>query len=296
VSPATTKQTINAYSVIALFYILAYCPLTIQKSLAYFASSIAWHLAKSRRKVTLRNIELCFAQLTAQEQLKLAKQTFYKNILGYFQMASAWCRPAKTFKKKLIIKNHEILKEAISSNQGILLVGGHFSILDMSGALFSLITQYHTVYRKHNNPILNDFMVRSRGRFIKSGIDRKNIKGMLRVLKQGEIMWYAPDQDYGRRDSIFVPFFNHKTATITATTRLAKISNAQVLFASYFEVSHGKYEIRFFKPENFPSGDDKTDATTYNQWLQSEIETNPSQYLWLHKRFKTRPEGEPPLY
>ncbi|MCJ8312370.1 MAG: lipid A biosynthesis acyltransferase [Saccharospirillaceae bacterium] len=293
---ANFKQIISAYSLIVFFYIIAYCPLLIQKILARLFSVIAWHLIKSRRKVALRNIELCFKHLDKNTQIKLAKQTFYRNILGFFQTASAWCRPAKHFKKNLQVKNIEILNDAIKSSKGVLLVGGHFTILDMAGVLLSLITNYHTVYRQHNNPILNNFMIKSRGRFTTSGIDRKNLKAMIRVLRSGQIMWYAPDQDYGRRESIFAPFFGIDTATITATSRLAKIGNAQVLFTSYFEVSPGKYELRFFKPENFLSGDDFNDTQIYNNWLQSEIEQFPSQYLWLHKRFKTRPEGEKSIY
>ncbi|BCE03040.1 lysophospholipid acyltransferase family protein [Marinicellulosiphila megalodicopiae] len=290
------KQTINAYYLIAFFYFIAYSPLVAQKTLAKFIAFLSWHLIKSRRKIALRNIEICFTKLNKSEQIKLAKRTFYTNVLGYFQTASAWCRPTSTFKNSVTFTNLDILNQAIEAKEGVLLVGGHFTILDLAGSLLSNVTKYHTVHRHHNNPILNQFMIKSRSKFTQSCIDRKNVKSMIRTLKQNQVMWYAPDQDYGRKDSIFVPFFNTQTATITATSRLAKISNAQVLFTSYFEVSHGKYEIRFFKPENFPSANDEQDALIYNKWLQSEIEQFPPQYLWLHKRFKTRPAGEKTLY
>lgn len=290
------NQRLSAYSLITFFYFISFCPVFVQKVIAKLVAVLSWYLIRSRRKITLKNFELCFEQLSTTEQIRLAKHCFYKNILGYFQTASSWCRPASRFRNTLTTQGLEHLTEAIKSPKGTLIVGGHFTILDMAGALLSLLTPYHSVYRHHNNPLLNQFMIRSRLRFIKSCIDRKDIKTMIRTLKKGDVMWYAPDQDYGRKHSIFIDFFNHPAATITATSRLAKLGQANVLFMSYFEVSHKKYELRFFKPENFPSGDDYKDAQIYNQWLSDEIKQYPTQYLWLHKRFKTRPIGEKSLY
>lgn len=118
---------------------------------------------------------------------------------------------------------------------------------------------------------------------------------MLRVLRSNQILWYAPDQDYGRKDSVFVPFFGVETATITASSRLAKMTGAAVIPFSCFRDGKG-YRLEVGSPMDIPTDDDEKDALTFNRWLESQVKQAPDQYLWLHKRFKTRPVGENGLY
>jgi KDO2-lipid IV(A) lauroyltransferase len=152
------------------------------------------------------------------------------------------------------------------------------------------------MYRKHDNPLFNYFMTKAREDFCEDTIARKDIKGLMRTLKQGKSVCYAPDQDYGRRASVFVPFFDIPTATITMTSKLAKATKAKVIPVSAYRTADCRGFVLKFEPPMPIGDDDIADAHAINRWLEARIREHPDQYLWLHKRFKTRPEGEPSLY
>ncbi len=143
--------------------------------------------------------------------------------------------------------------------------------------------------------LFNLFMTRSRESFMDDCISHKDVRSMMRSLRKGRVLWYAPDQDYGPQDSVFVPFFNIPTATITATSRISAMAKAAVIPISFVRDS-GRYKVTVYEPLDIPSGDDVQDATQFNEWVESIAKQYPEQYLWLHKRFKTRPEGEAKLY
>ena len=176
------------------------------------------------------------------------------------------------------------------------MVGGHFAFLDFAGGLLGLEQTYHVVQRDHDNPLFNYFMTTSRNRHATACIARKDLRGMVRALKKGDIVWYAPDQDSGRKNSVFVPFFDIPTATITGTSGLASLSKAVVIPVFYYRDTKGQYHIEFSAPLAIPSGNDEQDAEQFNQWLESKVREQPEQYFWLHKRFKTRPVGDNSFY
>lgn len=276
-------------------YLMAWLPIPVRVVISLLMSRLIYWLVPSRRHTTLTNIRLCFAELSDREQKKLVRATFYSNTLTFFETAHAWCRPVDSM--KMVIDGIEHYHQARETGKGILLLSGHFGPIDIGGALIAGTVRYSSVYRQHDNPLFNYFTTRARERYSHSTIARKDLKGLLRALREGEAVWYAPDQDYGRRASVFVPFFGIPTATITMTSKLAKSGNAIVLpLSGYRSKDCRTIHFRFDAPLPIPSGDDVEDARQINAWLESRIREHPEQYLWLHKRFKTRPEGQASLY
>lgn len=276
-------------------YVAALIPLFLRVPLAKAFSTALFFFAKSRRHVAETNIRLCFPDLPPKKQRILVRRVFLSTTLSLFETAHAWCFPNN--KPKVTFEGLEHVEAAKETGKGILLTGGHFAPLDMGGVLVENLLAFHTVYRKHDNALFNYFMTHARERYSAATVARKDIKGMLRVLQQGKVLWYAPDQDYGRKASIFIPFFGIETATITMTSKLAKAGKATVLpiWVSRTADYRG-FHVKFFAPHPIPSGDDVEDAKHYTKWLETQILKFPDQYLWLHKRFKTRPKGEKSLY
>jgi len=280
---------------IGALYLMAWLPVTIRIGLSRVLGRVLYHVVGSRRRIAETNIRLCFSHLSQAEQTALVKETFFSNTLAYFETAYAWCRPAKFITHS--IEGLEHIEQAKAKGQGIMMLGGHFAPIDILGALVGEYVEYASVYRKHDNPLFNYFMTKSRERFSPKTIARKDIKGMIREFRSGGTIWYAPDQDYGRKPSIFVPFFGVQTATITMTSKLAQSGNAAVIPLSAHRTEDNKgIVIKFEPPLEIPCGDDVKDAITVNSWLEDRIKEHPAQCLWLHKRFKTRPEGEPSVY
>lgn len=282
---------------IGMMHLLGRLPAGARIGLARVLTPVTLKVAASRRRVAERNLALCFPEKTDEQRQYLLRETFFANLLGLLETARAWVGPLAPLQHHVRWEGLEHLDAARDAGQGVLMVGGHFAILDLAGGLFGLIRDYDLVYRKHDDPLLNYFMTRSRERFCGNTLARKDMRGMIRSLKSGRIVWYAPDQDYGRKASTFVPFFNIPTATVTMTSKLAKVTNARVIPVFFYrEASNRDYVARFGPPLPIPSGDEDADAAAFNAWLETCVRERPEQYLWLHKRFKTRPEAEPSFY
>jgi KDO2-lipid IV(A) lauroyltransferase len=193
----------------------------------------------------------------------------------------------------------ENLARAREHGRGVFLLGGHYTTLELSGRLMCLFTNdINPIYKPASNAVFNLLMTRYRSRIYDNLLSNTDMRAMLRALKQGKIIWYAPDQDFGRRRSVFAPFMGVSAATLTMTSRLAQRAGAPVLpfYSERLPGTRG-YEIRVGPPlENFPSGDDVADATAINQAIEVQVRRTPEQYLWGHRRFKTRPPGERKLY
>jgi KDO2-lipid IV(A) lauroyltransferase len=154
------------------------------------------------------------------------------------------------------------------------------------------------MYRQHENPLYEAMVKHSRERHLQMIISRKDMRGMVRALREGTVVWYATDQDFGRKNMVFAPFFGVQTATLVMTSKLAKLSGAPVVpfFSQRLEDDSG-YQLTLLPAlTDFPSGDEVADATRINAIIETQVRKAPDQYLWLHRRFKTRPPGEPGLY
>ncbi|MGP1955045.1 MAG: LpxL/LpxP family acyltransferase, partial [Arsenophonus sp. NC-QC1-MAG3] len=185
------------------------------------------------------------------------------------------------------------------TGQGIIVIGIHFLTLELGARIFGILNPGIGVYRQNNNPVMDWLQIRGRLRSNKFMLDRKDIKGMIRSLKQGEILWYAPDHDYGPRKSVFVPFFAVKnTATTIGTHILTKLTNPAIIPFTPKRLANAKgYEL-LIQPAiiNFVQQDEISTAAFMNELIERQIMEAPEQYMWLHRRFKTRPIGMPSLY
>ncbi|MBT8147900.1 MAG: LpxL/LpxP family Kdo(2)-lipid IV(A) lauroyl/palmitoleoyl acyltransferase [Gammaproteobacteria bacterium] len=277
-----------------LLWLLAHLPFPLLIRIGQAIGYLSYLFARERRNICRINLELCFPEVSPDERKSLLLKTFLSNGIGVMEAALSWCRNPENFRDRVTVSGLENLKKAKAEGRGVLLLCAHFTTLEFAGALLSLFESMDVTYRKHKNPLFEAVMSNSRKRLYPSVIERENVRDAFRSLKQGHIIWYAPDQDYGARHSVFVPFFGVEAATITATTRFARANDSEVIFFSHYRTEDNSgYHLEFSEPiENYPSGDDKVDAARINTIIELAIRKHPEQYLWLHKRFKTQAAGK----
>ncbi len=256
-----------------------------------------YRLGGFRRAIAERNLELCFPDLSLTEREALLRRTFENIGISFFEVAMAWWWPWRRIAKRVSLEGFEHI-EALRG-QGALLMAVHFTTLELGGQVLGHYYSYDAMYRPHDNPVY-DYLQR-RGRLAghpgSEVFPRKDVRGVMRALRQGRLIWYAPDQDYGPKQSVFVPFFGVSAASVTATAKFAKAGNARVLPFSHVRLPDGHYRVSIHPPlEQFPSGDEVADAARINRIVEDLVRQQPDQYLWVHRRFKTRPPAEPSLY
>lgn len=281
---------------IAVMWLVAQLPLRCQWWLGARLGDLVHKVAGRRRHITRVNIDLCFPDMSDQQREALVQKTFRANGIGALELGLAWFRDPTSFIPITQVHGLEHVDAALAKGKGILLLGAHYSTLDLGGSLVTQFIEADVMQRDHNNPLMNAVMTRARERRYGMALDSKNLRGLLKQLRNNRIIWYATDQDYGRKGIVFAPFFGVPTGSITATSRIAERSGCAVVPFSHFRREHELgYDIYFHPPlENFPSGDDLADATLVNQTIEHQIRQHPDQYLWMHRRFKTRPDPHDP--
>ncbi|MGY8868954.1 MAG: LpxL/LpxP family Kdo(2)-lipid IV(A) lauroyl/palmitoleoyl acyltransferase [Pseudomonadales bacterium] len=283
---------------LSILYVISYLPYTTQITLGKSTGTLMHRLFKKRRHITEVNIQMCFPEKTPAEQQLLVRNIFQNNAIGMFETSMSWWRDDKFLCMPVTLKGKKHLDDALSQNKGVILLGAHFSTLDMGGRLLARFYNVGAMYRKHNNPLMDLVIKQGREKHLDQTIEKKNLRGVLKALRNNQVVWYAPDQDFGPKHSVYAPFFNVPAATITATSRFAKLNDSPILMFTHHRCHDDSgYELELFPViENFPSGDDVQDATRINQELEKGILKDPSQYMWVHRRFKTHPEGKNFLY
>ncbi|WP_192034882.1 LpxL/LpxP family Kdo(2)-lipid IV(A) lauroyl/palmitoleoyl acyltransferase [Halomonas sp. YLGW01] len=283
---------------IGLMRLIAWLPWRLKLGIGRLIGLLAWRFAKRRRHITETNIRLCFPELDERAQARLVRDAFIANGLGLVETATGWCRDPEHLRHRVTFKGREHMARAQAEGKGVLIIGVHFSTLDLGGALHSLFFPADAVYRPHDNPLFDRFMGRARARSFGTTIDRYDLRGVVRQLKAGHNVWYSPDQDFGRDASVFAPFFGINAATVKLTAKIARLTGAPVMPLIFHRNPDDRtYTLEYLPAlEAFPSGDEVADATRINAVIEEAIRRHPEQYLWLHRRFKTRPKGEPGFY
>lgn len=267
--------------------------LALGRSLGY----LLYRLARARRHITEVNIDHCFPELDRNARQALVRETLQDNAIGLLETALAWWASDATLRQMAHFEGTEHLEAAAAQGRGVLMLGAHFTTLDIGGRLARLHFDFDVIYRKSKNPVMDRLIRRNREKFFGRVIERSDIRQILRSLKAGHIVWYAPDQDYGRKHSVFAPFFGVPAASITATARLARMNQSPVLFISHYRDDNGHYRVSFSPVlADYPCEDEVVNASRINTAIEQSIRRRPSQYMWVHRRFKTRPEGEAPFY
>lgn len=277
-------------------YLIARLPFKIQQKVGRFLGGSVYYFMPKRRHITLTNIRLCFPEFSEHEVKKIAKQSFAEIGLGAIEASVTILGHPEKLAERVTVEGMEYFNQAIAQKRGVIILGGHFASLELAGYLAAKLVPLHATYRPLKNQLIDHLVLKQRASHFRGAIHRSDIRGMVKALKNNDAIWYAPDQDYGARHSVFAPFFNIPTATVTGLSRLVKLSNAVVIPGFQFREGEGYRFIALPPLVNFPSGDYVKDAIQINQILERMIKMHPEQYLWQHRRFKTRPEGQSSVY
>jgi len=271
-------------------------PWQLQRMLGRLLGTLLYLAAPTRRRVARINFALCFPELDESARGKLAREHFAALGIGVFEFARAWWGSIAPLRRTVRIDGLEHLRAATADNRGALLVSGHFMNLEICGRLLCDHVPLAGMYRRHRGAVMEWAVLRGRLRYARAMFRQQELRPALRLLKDGGVLWYAPDQDMLGKDTVFAPFFGIPAATITATHQLARLSGCAVL--PFFHHREGdRYVLRIAAPlAEFPSHDAAADSARVNAAIEAMVREAPAQYLWIHRRFKRRPEGAPPLY
>lgn len=285
---------------LGLLWLIVQLPYRVLLRLGAVLGSVMYRLAGSRRRIAARNLQLCFPALTPAERERLLRDNFASTGIAFFEMAMSWWWPRARLARLARIDGLEHLQQAQDQGQGVILMALHFTTLEIGAALLG---QRHTIdgmYRAHKNALFDFVQRRGRERHDPQAraIEREDVRAMLKTLRGGRAIWYAPDQDYGAKQSRFVPLFGVSAATVTATSTFARLGRARVVPFTQKRLADGSgYQLVLHPPlDGFPGASEEADCLRINQWIERAVGVCPEQYLWAHRRFKTRPPGEPSLY
>ena len=281
---------------LGLLWLIIQLPYPVLLRLGRLVGWFMYLFMAERREIARINLELCFPDWSAQERRRVLRENFASNGIALFEMAMAWWWPKQRLAGLARIEGLEHLQQAAAEGQGVVLMSAHFTTLEIGAALLGQQATIDGMYREHKNAAFDHVQRRGRERHNDDAVavERDDVRSMLKSLRRGRAIWYAPDQDYGRKASVFVPLFGVSAATVTATATFARLGKARVVPFTQTRLADGQgYLLRVHPPlENFPAGDELADALRINQWVEQAVLQQPEQYMWVHRRFKTRPEGE----
>ncbi len=281
---------------IFLLWLLHHLPLSVLNLFAWPIGKLAYLLAKERRQVGLINLRLCFPDWSETKRRDIIRQHFHAMARMLLEYGIMWYATPQRLQRLVKIHNLDYLKQYGKEN--VIILYPHFVGFEMCVYRLNLEKALVSVYSNQKNPILNQQIYQGRMRFDNAKIvsRQEGLRSIIKAMKDHTPFVYLPDQDFGPKDSIFVPFFGVEAATITGLSRIAKLSKAKVIPAIPTRVGN-HYELTFYPAwENFPTEDITADTRRMNAFIEERILEQPEQYFWLHKRFKTRPEGQARFY
>jgi KDO2-lipid IV(A) lauroyltransferase len=282
----------------ALLWCLTRLPYGFQVWLGRGLGRLIMRVAAKRRHIVSVNLELCFPELAAQERERLLVENFESMGIALLEMGMSWWSPNRRLEKLFTVEGMDNLEQALKAGNGAILLSAHFTTLEIGGRMLAMRTPIQVLYREHKNAAMEYVISRGRNRFTDKAILRDNLLGMRRSLRQNIPVWYAPDQDFGIGKGAFVPFFGIPAATLTVTSTLAKMANSPVVpFVQTRLPGSRGYVLKLYPAlEEFPGESAEDDTRRINEFLEARIREQPAQYLWAHRRFKTRPQGKAPIY
>lgn len=285
-----------SYAVLGLLWLLHWLPLPALRALGWLLGRTLYLLGSERRRVAATNLRLCFPELSERERRRLLKRHFVAFARAVLDRTLCWWAPRARLERLIRLSGAERLKS--DDGRPVILLAPHFVGLDAAGSVISMRTPAVSVYANQKNPVFNAVFYAGRMRF-NAPILLSRQDGMrkaLKALKQGLPFYYLPDMDFGARDAIFAPFFGVPAATITGVSRLARATNAHIVPCITRMVADG-YEVELQPAwSDYPGESVEADTLRMNRYIEEQVRRMPEQYFWLHKRFKTRPEGEARFY
>lgn len=277
---------------------LARLPLAWLSALSGLLAFVFGPFLLKRRRVAARNIAVCFPALDEGARATLLHANMRETILGIFELVRAWYAPPWRLRAAARIQGMEHLRDALAAGQGVLLFTGHFTQTELAVRLLSeaLGKQMRGVVRRNNSACLEAEFERARRRVFGPTLAKRDVRGLLRALQAGQIVAYSADQDF-RHDPAFAPFFGVPAATVSGTPVLVRHGRARMLPFWFHRDADGIYQLRIESEwPGWRDGTPEQSAAIYMRELEGAVRQAPEQYLWVHRRFKTRPPGAPPVY
>jgi len=273
-------------------------PFNWQIGLGKSMGRLAHRIGAERRAITRRNIELCFPELSTQERNKLAREHFEALGASLMEMGLARWATDKKLQAITTVEGAEHIQQTLDEGYGVILLCAHFTALEVSGRVFRLQSPpFDAVFRRFRSDFTTEVLASTREKSVRHLIEKNDIKSMVRSLRNGVPVWYAPDQSYHLKQSALIPFFGVPAMTNIATTTLAKLGRAKVIPFLPRRLPEGGYELRILPPiEGLPSDDPIEDTKKYMAIIEAHIRLCPEQYYWVHRKFKNRPDPLPDVY
>ncbi len=283
---------------IKMIALIAKLPARVRIGLGHAIGWLFINVGKRRKRIAAINLDKCFPELSSVEKKQLLIENMRATGRGIVEIASCWFTTLKSQKEKSRLVGKEHLEAALAKGKGVILLSFHLTTLEMGGCILGKYFDFLAMYKPNKNPLINQVMNEGRLNHLNGLLDRNDLRGTIRALKDNKIVWYATDQNYGGKSSVFVPFFGIQTATITSTTKLSKMTGATVVpFTQKRLDSDDEYELQLYPAlDDFPGINEREDAKKINEFLESYLKKNPSDYMWLHQRFRNRPVGEASFY
>lgn len=284
---------------LGLLYLMQRLPYPLMMGLGRGIGRLLYHLLPGRRHIVDVNLRLCFPDWDAAKHRRIAHAHFQNVGCALLESALSWWGSDARLRPLAHIRGLEHLEGASAEGKGVILLSAHFTCFELGARLLTMHHPFQFLYKlQRKNPLFETYTTGLRLRHYLRAVPHRDLRALARGLKQRLTSWYLPDQDFGRKNSVFADFMGVPTSTVTATARLVSMTGARVV--PYFPLRRADgsgYDIHILPAlEDFPSGDDVADARRINALIEPYIEQDPAQYLWLHKRFKTRPEGEADVY
>ncbi len=290
----------GARLLLGLLWLLHCLPLGVQALLGRALGRLLYAVAGTRRRIALRNIALCFPEQSDARHEALAREHFQWLGRSILERGVLWYASPTRLRRLIQVEGDVQLAER--SERPVMWLVPHFMALDVAGVSVLLFQKRRgiSIYQEQSDPVMDAAMRRGRLRLGNAEIFPRDdsAKALFRAIRRGDAFFNLPDMDFGERDAAFVPFFGIPAATLLAPSRLARALNmlVQPVIAETLPGGAG-YRVHFLPAwDDFPTDDPLADTAAMNRWIEAQIRANPAQYLWVHKRFKTRPAGEPSLY
>ena len=256
-------------------------------------------LSRSRRHIAATNLRACFPELSQQERDALLARHFESVGIGLFEVGVGWWKSDSALRKLAHVRGLENLLQALETGRGVLLLSAHFTCLELTGRLLSLFAPFHAMYRENENAVVEYIMSSARNRVTSNAIQSGNVRGLIRSLRRGNAVWYAADRNTQRTQAVFVEFFGHMATTNTATSRIPQLAGALVVpFHGVRRAGGDGYDL-IIEPAlaDYPTDDVEADVLRVNRLIEGWVRRHPEQYLWVHRRFRLRPNrDDPPFY
>ena len=281
---------------VGLLWLLHWLPLPVLSRCGNALGSLSFQIGRRRRHIVLVNLRLCFPELSEEQRQQLARAHF--RVLGrsMLERSLLWWASTERLSRLITVVGDDHLRTLVEAGQPVLMLTPHFVGLDAGGAAIAMRFDCASIYAVQSNRVFDRLLLRGRQRFGDQLLlsRQEPVRSSVRAMKAGRPLYYLPDMDFGRRDSIFVPFFGVQTATVPGLSRLARLAGATVVpCLTRILPDAAGYLVTVGEPwQDFPSRDVEADTTRMNAWIEEAIRSMPEQYYWVHRRFKTRPEGE----